>query len=170
MLLNTVESLLNKQIGLEFFSSNLYLQMSIWADKQGLPGLSSFLATHADEEMTHMKKILKYLLERDALPILGKIKAPESNYLDVETLLNEILEHEKLITKQVNDLSAFALKKKDMTTFHFLQWFIEEQLEEETLFRGILDQYRLAKAGSNGLFLFDQGMMAASIQSSATAK
>lgn len=148
--------MLNEQINLEFFSSNLYLQMGAWAETQGLRGAAFFLHKHADEEMMHMKKLWGYVNSTGTMATVGKIDAPETKYASIESLFAYILEHEQLVTKKINELVDAALAEKDYATFNFLQWYVAEQREEETLFGDILDKIKLLGGDQRGLFFVDR--------------
>ncbi len=147
---------LNKQINLEFFSSNLYLQMSSWSEYKGLPGAAAFLKNHAQEEMTHMFKIFDYVNETGGMAEIGKIDSPETNYKSVTDMFEKIYDHECHVTKKINEIVAVAFEKKDFSTFNFLQWFVSEQHEEENLFKTILDKLELIGEEKERLFFFDQ--------------
>ena len=87
---------LNQQINLEFYSSNLYLQMSAWCNEHGYEGAAAFLLRHADEELQHMQKLFAYVSETGALPILGEIAAPQHEFSSLKQLFTLVLEHEQL--------------------------------------------------------------------------
>ncbi|PIE46116.1 MAG: ferritin [Gammaproteobacteria bacterium] len=147
---------LNKQINLEFYSSNLYLQMGAWADNQGLVGCASFLKAHAAEEMQHMQKLFDYVLETGSVPKLGAIEAPKTDYDSIRQVFEIILAHEKDITGAINDLVACAFDSKDFSTFNFLQWYVAEQHEEENLFQSIIDKMDLLGNHARNLFFIDR--------------
>lgn len=158
MLTNTMTNKLNNQINLEFFSANLYLQMSAWAKQHGFPGAAKFLNGHAQEEQGHMNKLFHYVSETGAMPILGAIDAPDSEFESLEKVFRLIFEHEKLITKKINELVHEALSTQDYSTFQFLQWYVAEQHEEEKLFQGILDKFELMGNDPRSLFLIDKDL------------
>ncbi|PIE47532.1 MAG: ferritin [Gammaproteobacteria bacterium] len=156
MLKPAMLDLLNKQINLEFASSNLYLQMSAWAANHGLEGTASFLTAHAAEEMQHMQKLFDYVLETGGMPILGAIEAPQTDYENLRHMFELILAHEKLITEKINELVAESFESKDYSTFNFLQWYVAEQHEEENLFQSILDKMDLFGNDPQKLFFIDK--------------
>ena len=147
---------LNKQINLEFYSSNLYLQMSAWCERNGYQGSSQFLRVHAAEELTHMQRLFDYVLETGALAVLGSIEAPPIKYASIKDIFWQAFEHEQTITAAINQLAHIAFTTQDYATFNFLQWYIEEQREEEALFNSILDKFKLIGTDGNGLFLIDR--------------
>jgi ferritin len=154
---------LNDHLNKEFYSSNLYLQMSAWCDLKGLEGTAAFLKTHADEEMLHMNKFFTYIGELGGLAVIGEIEAPPTEYDSLASMMDIILEHEKYVTKCIHELTDAAWEEKDHATYNFLQWFVGEQHEEETLFNSIIDKLNLVGSGSSqGLFFIDRelGQMA----------
>src|SRR5699024_11889361 len=108
---------LNQQINLEFYSSNLYLQMSAWCNEHGYEGAAAFLLRHADEELQHMQKLFAYVSETGALPILGEIAAPQHEFSSLKQLFTLVLEHEQLITQKINQLVDESFVEKDYSTF-----------------------------------------------------
>lgn len=147
---------LNEQINLEFFSSNLYLQMGSWAEANGLEGCAEFLYQHADEEMSHMKRLFTYVNETGAQAIIGSIDAPETEYSSIRDLFEKVYEHECFITQKINELAHTAFTNQDYSTFSFLQWYVAEQHEEEKLFNGILDKIKIIGEDGKGLFFIDK--------------
>ncbi|OOF35613.1 ferritin [Rodentibacter rarus] len=156
MLSANVIKLLNDQMNLEFYSSNLYLQMSAWCEQQGFEGTAKFLSAHAAEEMQHMRKLFTYLNETGALAIISAIDAPSYEYKSLKEVIEITYEHEKLITSKINELVGRTFEEKDYSAFNFLQWYVAEQHEEEKLFSGILDKLNLLGDDGKGLFLIDK--------------
>ena len=142
---------LNKQINLEFYSSNMYLQMSSWCEYKGLEGCANFLQLHAQEEMQHMQRLFTYVNETGAMAILGQIKAPPTEFKSVKDVFKQTYEHECFVTKKINKLADAAMNEKDYSTFNFLQWYVAEQHEEEKLFKSILDRIEIIGTGGQGL-------------------
>jgi len=156
MLSAAIVDMLNEQINLEFYSSNLYLQMGAWCDQEGLGGSANFLTGHAAEEMSHMTRIWGYVGESGGLPKLGAIAEPTSEFESIKDLFDQVFEHECYVTSRINGLVQAAFDEKDMTTFNFLQWYIAEQHEEEALFRSILDKIKVIGLEGKGLYFIDQ--------------
>jgi len=147
---------LNEQINLEFYSSNLYLQMSAWCELKGFEGCAGFLREHADEEMEHMKRLFAYVNETGALAEMGAIEAPPTHFDSIKHLFENVLEHECLVTSKINELAHTAFTNQDYSTFSFLQWYVSEQHEEEKLFKGILDKIEIIGEDGKGLFFIDK--------------
>ena len=149
---------LNVHVGLEFYSSNLYLQMSAWADLKGLEGCHAFLRAHAQEEMEHMHKLFNYINETGAMATIGDIEAPPNEFKSVSQVFQKAYEHECFITEKINELVAAALKEEDFSTFNFLQWYVAEQHEEEYLFQQILDKINIIGEEASGVFFIDRAV------------
>ncbi|MCG7390004.1 MULTISPECIES: non-heme ferritin [Pantoea] len=158
MLTAEMTSRLNDQLNLEFFSANLYLQMSAWCSDKGLEGAAAFLKEHSREEMEHMQRLFEYLSDTGAMPVLGTIAAPPVAYNSLPELLEQALDHEKLITRKINELAHAAITSLDYSTFNFLQWYVAEQHEEEKLFKTVLDKLALVGNKGEGLFLVDKDL------------
>ena len=135
---------INDQITSEAYASQLYLQMSMWAEDQGLPGASKFFRGHVAEEMDHRNRLVDYLVECDASVRLQAIPAPTAEFESLVSIINAAYAHEKMVTEQIDALASLALDRRDFNTFNMLQWFIAEQREELVLFRGIVDYMKLA--------------------------
>jgi len=149
---------LNTQINLEFYSSNLYLQMSAWCEAEGFEGAAEFMRKHALEEMDHMTRLFTYVSETGALPILGAIEAPPHEYKSLADVFEKTYEHECLITERINSLAHEAFTNQDYSTFNFLQWYVAEQHEEETLFKSVLDKINLVGHDGHALFFVDKDL------------
>ncbi len=135
---------LHDQITSEAYASQVYLQMSMWAEDKGLPGASAFFRSHVAEELDHRNRLVDYLVESDVPVYLQAIPAPQTKYDSLVSVVNAAYEHEKEVTEQIHSLAGLALDRKDFNTFNMLQWFIAEQREELVLFRGIVDYMNLA--------------------------
>ena len=156
MLTNQMVKKLNDQLNLEFYSSNLYLQMSAWCDDQNFPSFGKFLRDHASEERQHMERLFDYVLDCGALALIGKIEAPKAEYKSLLDVFRAAYQHELKITKEINELVDYALTQKDFSTFHFLQWYVAEQHEEEKLFKSIVDKLELVGENKRDLFFMDK--------------
>ncbi|WP_185864316.1 ferritin [Blattabacterium cuenoti] len=158
MFSNTIQLALVNQLNKELESSLLYLSMASWVDnKIGLKGISEFLYDHSDEERDHMFKIIRYINKRNGeFSISVNSNNLKKTYSSLKNLFQKLFEHEKSISKEINLLVELSLKEKDYFTYHFLQWFIEEQIEEETLSKMFLDKIKLIGENNVGLYLFDK--------------
>ncbi|MFZ5941973.1 MAG: ferritin [Bacteroidota bacterium] len=157
MISKAVEKNLNEQVTREAYSSQLYLAMASWAETSGFGGVAAWLYAQAEEERMHMLKFLKYINERDGKAGISAIDAPPSTFGNIPELFEKVLEHEHYISRSINDLVGTAIEEKDFTTHSFLQWFVNEQIEEEASVRAILDKLRLV--GEQNMYIFDRDIM-----------
>ena len=147
---------LNNQINEEFFSAYLYLSMSAYFESTGLKGFSNWMMVQYNEEMEHGMKIYNYLLSQGADIKLKAIAEPASKWDSPLNAFNETLKHEQHITERINFLVDIAEELKDRATYNFLQWYINEQVEEEENDREIIDKLELVADSKNGLFMLDK--------------
>mgnify|MGYP004478025761 FL=1 len=154
--------LLNEQLNKELYSASLYFNMAGWCDKEGLKGCSQFLYGHFKEETTHFEKFRDFINKVGGQAIIAEMKAPQSSFNSVEDLFKAVLKHEEYVTSCINELVGKAMESKDHITVRFLDWFIQEQLEEEELFNEILSKIKMlgnGKLEGRDLYTFD-GIMA----------
>ncbi|MFT4803581.1 MAG: ferritin [Cyclobacteriaceae bacterium] len=157
----SIETALNAQMTKEAHASQIYLSYGAWADKQGFGGIANFLFRHAQEERNHMTKILKYILKRGAEVVVSSVPAPPENPISINNCFEKVFEHEVDNTKAVHKLAKKSLDEEDWSTWDFMQWFVKEQVEEETLAMNLLDKMKIAggeKMSSNALYTFDRDM------------
>ena len=147
---------LNEQIGLEGYASYLYLSMASWCDKEGLEGCARFMHRQSDEERMHMLKIFHYLSEVDAHALTPGIKQPPHEFESVRSMFEEVYKHEQKVTTAISKLVRLSYEENDFTTMEFLQWYVEEQREEEALMRTILDKIKIIGDGPSSLYYIDQ--------------
>lgn len=154
MISKKMKSKLNRQINKEFYSSYLYLSMSAWCKASGYNGAANWFQLQHDEERTHAFKIYNYLLDQGSKIELLKIEQPKFIYTSLLECFEDSLEHERLMTQSFNELSDLAIKEKDHATYGLLQWFVQEQIEEESSVSEIISRVKLVGDG-NGLFMID---------------
>jgi ferritin len=156
---------LNAQVTKEAHASQIYLSYASWADRQGFTGIPTFLFRHAAEERDHMMKLLEYILQRGAEVKISAIPAPHENPTSLQNCFERIFEHETDNTKAIYKLVKLSHDEEDWATLNFMQWFVEEQIEEETLAMSILDKIKLAggeKMNHNALYQLDKDLEKAS--------
>lgn len=134
---------LNDQISLESYASNYYLAMASWCEVTGYEGSSLFFYTQSDEERTHMKKIMTYLNGLGIQSIVPQVNQPPKSFKSLETIIKTALENEQKVTEAIHKMTDLAQKQKDHSTYAFLQWFVNEQVQEETKFETILQKFEL---------------------------
>lgn len=168
MIAKIVEEAVIQQIQLEEQSARIYMAMASWCEANGFPGAARFLYTHSDEERMHMTKLIKYLNDKGGFAVLQALEMPDSEFKSLQDMFEKILKHEEYVTASINKLYDLAFTQKDFTTGQFLQWYIQEQIEEESTFKGILDKFKLAGNQTGGLFHIDKELDSLVIQSGAT--
>ncbi|MEM8526589.1 MAG: ferritin [Bacteroidota bacterium] len=147
---------LNNQISLEAYASFLYLSMASWCDKEGMEGCKQFMHRQSAEEREHMLRIFYYLSEVDGHALAPAIKEPPHEFESIQEMFKEVYAHEQKVTNSIHKLMDIAVKENDYTTHNFLQWYIEEQREEEDLMRSILDKLKLIGDGPSSLYYIDK--------------
>ncbi len=166
MLKKKIEKSLNKQIKIEADSSQIYLAMASWAETAGFGGAAQFLYKHSDEERMHMLKIFQYVNERGGQAVAPALDAPVQDYKSLTNLFQQLLNHELMVSEEINNLVGICLDEKDYTTHNFMQWYVAEQIEEETLARTIMDKLKMIGEDKGGLYLFDRDIENISVEPS----
>ncbi len=164
MLTNKLETAIIEQIKAEEESSRLYLSMASWCEVNGFAGAAQFLFEHATEERMHALKLLSYVNDRGGHAKILALEEPASSFNSLQQVFEKVLEHEILVTSLINNLVDISMQEKDFTTLNFLQWFVMEQIEEESLARSIIDKFKLVEGEKGGMFHIDKelaGMAAA---------
>jgi len=155
MLTPKIESALNNQIKIEGESSQIYLSMAVWCETNGYEGMATFMYGHADEERMHMLKLIKFVNERGGTAEITALKAPASEFGSPKEMFEEVLKHEIFVSQSINNLVGVTFEERDFATHNFLQWYVSEQIEEEGLFRSVLDKINLID-DKNGFYMFDR--------------
>jgi len=158
MLSKILETELNKQVKIESDSSQIYLAMASWAEIQGFEGIATFMYNQSDEERTHMLKLVKYINQRGGNAIIPQVDKPYLDHTSFKTLFTQLFEHEVFVSENINKLVHISLQERDYATHNFLQWYVAEQIEEESTARTILDKINLIGDDKGGLYLFDNDM------------
>ena len=157
MLSEKIKKALNEQIEKEGYAAQLYLAMASWTENQGYDGIAEWFYAQHMEEIEHMLKIIKYVNERGGHAIAPKIDQPPKEFKGVKKIFEAALEHEQMVTRSINDIVGLCLEEKDFTTHNWIQWFVEEQLEEESSVNAIID--KLEMIGDKNLYVFDRDIM-----------
>ena len=158
MLSETMFKTLNEQVKWEFESSYLYLGMAAWLNDQALPGFAQWMREQAKEEIEHAMKLYKFIEERGNRVELLPIPAPAKEWKSVEDVVESSLNHEKKVTALINSLMDQAQSEKDHATAVFLQWFVSEQVEEEDMFRSLLEKVKLVKPTCSAILFLDKSL------------
>lgn len=158
MISKKIEKELNKQINAEFYSAYLYLSMSSWCKVKNLKGFANWLFVQYQEETAHALKFFNYVIERGGNVNLDVIASPKSNYKNIIDIFSETLKHEQLVTSLINNLLNVTISEKDHAASNFLQWFVNEQVEEEANATAILEQLKMIEGKGSALFMLDREM------------
>jgi ferritin len=151
-----MQDAINEQINKELFSSYLYLSMAAYFENQNLPGFAKWMRVQTDEEREHAMKFFEYLVDRGGSPELKAISAPAKEWASTAVCFDEVLKHEQFVTKSINDLYELALKEKDYPTQVLLQWYINEQVEEEKNATEIIGTLKLIEARETAVLMLDK--------------
>ncbi|TLP70603.1 ferritin [Maribacter sp. ACAM166] len=160
-----MEKLLNTQMTREAYQAQVYLSYASWPGVNSFSGIATFLYGHMHEEREHMFKILKYINDRGGSAKIEAIDAAPANPKDIGDCLAKILKHEINNSKEIDKIVNLAHEEKDWATFNFGQYFVTEQIEEETLINGIIDKYNLTSTeikGNTNLYEMDKDLTNAS--------
>ncbi|MCX5794620.1 MAG: ferritin [Elusimicrobia bacterium] len=155
MLDKKLEQALNEQVVKEFYSAYLYLAMAGWFEEQVLPGMAKWMRVQAQEESCHALIFFNYLCEKGARPALGAVAAPPAKFKSTTDIFKAVLAHEQAVTASINGIADLALELRDHATKQALDWFVKEQVEEESSAEAILRKAQRLE-GDKALFLLDQ--------------
>jgi ferritin len=155
MISTTMEKALLNQLNQEFYSAYLYLAMSAYCSHLGFNGAASWFKLQYEEEHIHATRIYNYLVEQGVQVVLKALAKPPSEYGKLLDVFSSSLSHEQAMTSRLNDISDQALKEKDHATYNLLQWFVNEQVEEESTLGGIISKLKLVKDDGYGLLMID---------------
>ncbi len=155
MLSKRINNALNKQIEMEAFASAYYLAMASWCDQKGFEGSAEFFYNQSEEERMHMVKIFRFVNEAEGRAVSPGIEQPRQEFSKFSELFEIALEQERKVTKSIYDIMQIARDENDFATQNLLQWFVDEQLEEEKQMTTILDKLRLIGEEGVGLYMLD---------------
>lgn len=151
-----IMDLLNEQIQKEAHSSSAYLAMASWCDQNALTNSASFFYKQAEEEREHMMKIFKFVNDNGGTAYSPEIKNIMHEFNSLQEIFESALDQEIAITKSIHAIVHRCRKVQDLATEHFLQWFVQEQMEEEQKMRRILDLFDLMGTDGIALKLIDE--------------
>ncbi len=151
-----IAALLNDQINKEFYSAYLYLDMSNYYDSMDLDGYANYYMVQAQEERDHALLIMKYMQNNGLKVTLEAIGKPDKEFDSLLAPLEIAAEHERYVTALINNIYHEAHQAKDYRTMKFLDWFINEQMEEEENADSMISRYQLFGQDPKGLYLLDQ--------------
>lgn len=152
---DAVHKAMEAQIGHEFGASQTYLSMAGWFEARSLSGFANWMREQSQEEIAHAMKIFDFLVERGIAPRLPALPVPAHDFSGALEVFEAALAHEKMVTSQINDIYELALSEKDYPAQVLLQWFISEQVEEESVVGGLVDRLRMVEGSRAALIILD---------------
>ncbi len=158
MLGTKMEKALNEQVNAEMYSGYLYLSMEAYFQSQGLKGCANWMRCQAQEELFHAMKMYDYIFERGGKVTLTPIEGPLTEWDTPRAVFEATLEHEQKVTGLINNLVDIAIDERDHASNTFLQWYVEEQVEEEASADDIIQQLKMMGDASNGLYHLDKDL------------
>ena len=147
---------INAQIKNEFYSAFLYLAMASYAADEELLGFEAWLLAQAAEEQLHATKFVNYLHERGERAVIKGFNDPKNDYTSILEVFESALEHEKFVTSKINELMHIAHDERDYASVNFLNWYIDEQVEEEASFATIINKLKMVASSPVGLYQLDK--------------
>ena len=155
MLSEKLEKALNAQINAEFWSAYLYLSMSAYCAAEGYAGFANWYNVQFKEEQDHALILTNYVLSRGGKVTLAAIDSVKTSWGSLLESMEDTLNHERKVTAMIHNLYALAVEEKDFATSSALQWFIDEQVEEEETAQGWIDKLKMVGKDGAGLYMID---------------
>ncbi|HLR38447.1 MAG TPA: ferritin [Chitinophagaceae bacterium] len=140
----SIEDILNKQVKKEAEAAQIFLSYAVWADDTGYNGVANLLFRHSGEERVHMMKVIEYIQGRGGKAKISALAAPPKDPKNLKECLEKLFKHEVDNTSAIYEIVNLAQKEKDWSSWNFAQWFVKEQIEEETLIMELLDKLKIA--------------------------
>jgi ferritin len=151
---------MNEQIKNELESYYIYLSMAAWLHSKALDGMGHYMRVQAHEEMLHAMKHFNHLIDRGGKVALKDLKQLKTQWKSPIEVFQDALEHEKFISKKINDLMSIARQEKEYASEPLLAWFTDEQIEEESNANKITEQLEMIGADKSGLLMLDRELAA----------
>ncbi len=156
MISKKMEAELNEQMNKEFYSAYLYLAMSAYCNSIGLPGFSHWMRMQYEEETLHVTRMYDYILDQGGTVHLKAVEEPPKEYGTPVEIFQTTLEHEQFVTQSIHNLMSLAVDERDYASQTFLQWYVTEQVEEESNVNDILSPLKMVGDDKGGLMMVDQ--------------
>ena len=155
MLSKTLEKALNEQINKEYYSAFLYLSMASHFENINMLGMASWMRMQYEEEVMHAIKIFDMIIDMEGRVVLKQVDSPPSKFDSVLSVFEQTLDHERNVTKMINDIYSLARKESNYAVQSALQWFIDEQVEEEKSVLEIVNQLKMIGDETTPLLMLD---------------
>lgn len=156
MISDKIQQAFNKQVNAEFFSAYLYLSMAAYFESLNLPGFANWMRCQSQEELIHAMKFYSFISERNGTVTLTAIDGPPTQWESPLAAFRDANLHEQKVTSMINNLVDLAIQERDHASNAFLQWFVTEQVEEESSSDQVVQKLKLAGSEGSGLFMIDQ--------------
>ncbi len=156
MISTKIGALINEQITKEQYAAQYYLSMSAWFSARDLDGIANYFRVQSKEELMHADKMFDYLNDVGGEIVIGEISQPPHEFADAVDVFVKALEHEKIVTKSIFNILKNANDEGDFATVSFLQWFVNEQVEEEASASQLVTKIKMVSDNPSALYLFDQ--------------
>lgn len=160
MINENVKNVLNEQVNKELYSAYLYLSMSAYFSDLGLLGFANWMRVQTQEETAHAMFIYDFLIDRGEKVILTAIETPPTSWNNPLHAIEEALKHEIYVTGLINNIVSVAEEVKDRATMSYMNWFVDEQVEEEANAKEIIDKLKLIGDDKSALYLLDKDLSA----------
>ena len=158
MINKKMQDALNEQVNAEFYSAYLYLSMVAYFESMNMPGFATWMRVQTQEEIVHAMKIYDYVNDRGGRVILKSIAEPQAEWKSPLAAFEAAYGHEQKVTGLINGLVNLAIEEKDHAANMFLQWFVNEQVEEEESAEKVVNKLKLAADDSDGMNMLDNEM------------
>ncbi len=155
MISKKMEAAINEQINKELYSSYYYLAMAAYLESENLDGMATFMKAQAYEEVGHAMKFYGYVNDQGGRVILEAIEKPQETFDNPQQIFELSLKHEQFVTSRIHDLVNLALEEKDHATKAFLDWYVTEQVEEESTMDSIVKKLKIVGSNGQGLLMLD---------------
>lgn len=156
MISEKLQDAINCQIVAEMWSSNLYLSMSFYLQKEGFEGFASWMLKQSQEELGHAYDLANYLMKRGGVAKVDKVDVVPQTWDGVQALFEDVYQHECHVSSMIDELVNVAAEEKDKASQDFLWSYVREQVEEEATAKSIVDKIRIC--GKDGLLFLDDKM------------
>ena len=156
MIITKIGQLINEQISKEQYAAQYYLSMSAWFSARDLDGIANYFRVQSKEELMHADKMFDYLNDVGGEIVIGEIPQPPHEFASATDVFEKALEHEKIVTKSIFNILKNANEEGDFATVSFLQWFVNEQVEEEASASQLVTKIKMVSDNPSALYLFDQ--------------
>ena len=156
MIDKTMEKALNKQVNAEMYAAYLYLDLAAYFETTAFSGFASWMYAQVEEEIGHAMRIFHFINERGGQVVLETVEKPDADINSPLEAFEAAFEHEQKVTAMINNLVDMASELNDHATYNFLQWYVDEQVEEESSVDEIIEKLKLIGDQGNAIFMVDR--------------